>query len=111
MRDRAVARANAGLAPDSYGASSNTEVAVRKMRKGQIHRAQRAIVPTGLADIPKPEVLDDLLGRFRKRGDELLPLSAEFESYTPLKADLRAHFRSLDNGRGTSLSGCRNEYL
>lgn len=56
-------------------------------------------------------MLDDLLGRFRKRGDELLPLPAEFESYTPLKADLRAHFRSLDNGRGTSLWGCRNEYL
>ena len=30
---------------------------------------------------------------------------------SPLKADLRAHFRSLDNGRGTSLSGCRSEYL
>ena len=112
MKDRERARA-CGSSDSQHSASNQVDVALRKLKKGWISRAMRSLASTsGLADMSNPEVLADLRSRFPKRKvTSTLPLPEEYGSFNKVSLNLREHFRTLDDGRATSLTGMRNEYL
>jgi len=112
FQDCATVRAQrAAASPLPRGAKSNVELSLAKLRRGWARRAYRALHSGGLADLSKPGILADLRSRFPKRGTSYLPAVGEFEPFDPVQVDMRRHLSALENGRATSLGGCRHEYL
>ena len=95
----------AAVSPLPRDAKSPQDLCLQKLERGWARRIYRSLYSCGLADLSRPEILEDLRSRFPRRGARYLPAMDEFSPFQPVQVDMRVHLASLENGRATWRGG------